>query len=838
MKRLPRCLFIFLLLVYITGNAADIYVSDFGGNDYLNPGTKAKPLATIDGALRKARELRRLNDPSIAGGINIILLNTRIFLTQPIFIRHEDSGTADSPTIIRGADGNPSMISGGMELPRNRWEKAPLNTPGLSGKAKGKVWVLDVPAIAGKPMDFRQLWAHISPAIRARHRNADSMDRIIRWDKANAACVIPTPKGFDKNNIGSMEMLIHQWWEIAILRIKSAEVTGDSTKLFFHEPESRIQNEHPWPAPWMSTETGNSAFYLSNHLSFLDAPNEWYLDVAAKKLYYWPHDPQMAPYGSFTAPVLETLVQIEGTVERPVSHVYFKNISFRHSNWMRPSQQGHVPHQAGMYMTDAYKLKVPGTPDKKTLENQAWVGRPAAAVKVRYANHIQFDSCSFSCLSATALDFEKGTRDNIVNGNRFKDIGGSAILAGVFSEDGTEVHIPYNPSNEKDICSGMVITNNLITDIGQEDWGCVGIGAGYVRNARIENNEICDVPYTGISVGWGWTPTANAMKNNRISRNKIHHYGRMMYDVAAIYTLSAQPGTVISENYIDSIYKAPYAHIPNHWFYLYTDEGSSGITVENNWCPSEKFLQNANGPGNTWKNNGPGASNSIKSNAGLQAPYQYLSAWKENRNWPVNKEYFTIIELITGTKATLDTAKLSSLVAQNKVSPASLYQWKNHYTVFGRVPDLFSFRDKLKRNFPGVEIKTYDAPFYEFNRSYCSDTSTAKEWDHILLTANLVADPKLQNEYLDYHAAQFQQWPEISKGFCNADFQQLLLYRNGRQLMLVISIPKGESLDKLNPGTTENNPRMDEWNKIMKKYQEGIAGTSAGETWVFLKALE
>lgn len=53
--------------------------------------------------------------------------------------------------------------------------------------------------------------------------------------------------------------------------------------------------------------------------------------------------------------------------------------------------------------------------------------------------------------------------------------------------------------------------------------------------------------------------------------------------------------------------------------------------------------------------------------------------------------------------------------------------------------------------------------------------------------------------------------------------------------MLVISIPKGESLDVLNPKTTENNPRVDEWNKVMRKYQAGIEGTKPGEVWVFLK---
>jgi hypothetical protein len=44
----------------------------------------------------------------------------------------------------------------------------------------------------------------------------------------------------------------------------------------------------------------------------------------------------------------------------------------------------------------------------------------------------------------------------------------------------------------------------------------------------------------------------------------------------------------------------------------------------------------------------------------------------------------------------------------------------------------------------------------------------------------------------------------------------------------VISIPKGESLDVLNPKTTENNPKMIEWNKIMGKYQEGLKGRRKG----------
>ncbi|MCH5597837.1 L-rhamnose mutarotase [Niabella ginsengisoli] len=122
-------------------------------------------------------------------------------------------------------------------------------------------------------------------------------------------------------------------------------------------------------------------------------------------------------------------------------------------------------------------------------------------------------------------------------------------------------------------------------------------------------------------------------------------------------------------------------------------------------------------------------------------------------------------------------------------------------------------------------MRPYYDMYYQFNRSRCDDKATVKDWEHIILTANLVADVQKQKKYLEYHATQFEEWPEISKGFCNADFQRLMMFRNGRQLMLVISIPKGKTLDELNPKTTENNPRVDEWNKIMSQYQKGIEGT-------------
>jgi len=498
----------------------------------------------------------------------------------------------------------------------------------LPQMAKGNVWVTDVPDVDGNALNFRQLWVNGRKAVRANTMHQDSMARILSWNHQEQSCWIPKSKSGELAMIEGMEMFIHQWWAIAMLRIKSVYNQGDSTKLTFQQPESRVQSEHPWPAPFISKKVGNSAFYLNNSIQFLDEPGEWYFDIKNRKLYYWPLKGENIATAEATVAYLETLVKVAGSIDNPVNYFNLKGISFRYSTWLYPSEAGLVPHQAGMYMLDAYKLKIPGTPDKKGLENQAWVGRPAAAVEVSYANHTSFESCRFEHMASTGLDYKRGTHDDEIKGCLFKDIGGTAILTGVFSDEATEVHLPYNPKDTREVCTNEHISNNLITDVANEDWGCVGIGAGYVKSINIEHNEICETSYSGISVGWGWTKTANAMADNRIYANKITHYAKHMYDVAGVYTLSAQPGTVVSENYVDSIYKAPYAHDPVHWFYLYLDEGSSNITVKDNWCPAEKFLKNANGPGNVWENNGPMVSDRIKSSAGLQSEYQYLLKYR------------------------------------------------------------------------------------------------------------------------------------------------------------------------------------------------------------------
>lgn len=589
--------------LFILFSSFDIYVSPTG-ND-ANAGTTSAPKATVSAALRQAREMRRLNSQGIENGINIILKRGTYNLYEPLYVRPEDSGTPQSPTIIRGEENEKVTISGGVKL--SNWKKS------------GKLLVADVPDFNGRPLDFRQLWINGKKAVRARDvADFEKMNRIIRIDKENQILWVPAKAVKSIVNAPYAEMVLHQMWVISNLRIKSVQIQGDSAALRFHNPESKLQFDRFWPRP-MIGDGVNSPFYLTNAMEFIDQPGEWFHDIKTHKLYYYPQPAEKIEEA--IVPAIETLVQLNGTLDRTIKNISFKNITFSHTTWMRPSEKGHVPLQAGMYVTEAYRLEpqiVRGDNNHK-LDNQVWLERPPASVIVQCAENINFENCNFKQLGYSGLDYRFGNKAGIVKNCTFSDIAGNGILVGSVSPAAHETHIPYIPLDEREICDGQQIINNLITDVSNEDWGCVGICAGYVSNINIEHNDISEVSYTAISLGWGWNQTFNRMHNNRVFANHIWNFAKHMYDVAGIYTLGVQPKTLVSENYIHDIYHPGYVHDPNHWFYLYTDEGSSCITVKNNYTEGEKFLQNANGPNTIWENNGPLVNDSVKVNAGRKS---------------------------------------------------------------------------------------------------------------------------------------------------------------------------------------------------------------------------
>ena len=474
---------IFLLL--ITGFA-------FGGEIVVREGE------SLHDALRTAREWRRTNDPRCQGGITITLQEGRFYMSEPLFLRPEDSGTKESPLIIRGSDKHKSVICG----------------------------------------DARQQHTQVFPK--------EGMERMIDFNTTDRTITIPTPPDSVLRDFVSkktpFEMVVHQRWAIAILRVKEMKVEGVKTIVSFMEPESRLEFEHPWPQPVIGGEKGNSSFLLRTTDQ---------------------HDG------------IEQLVIVDGA-----NYVRFEGLTFKHTCWNRPLHKGHVTLQGGFPLVDAYKLKEnPGLPWDAGLENQAWIERPVSAVTVRNAHHVVFYSVVFENLAATALDFVDNVSDCMVQKCTFSNIGGTAIMGGSFAESPREVHRPYTDLAER--CQRLTIKDNFVQDAANEDWGAVGIALGYVRHCTISRNHVNRLNYSGICVGWGWTPHDTGMEHNSITGNTVKDYARQLYDAGGIYTLSNQPGSAISDNLIGAPYPAPYA-TNDRGFCIYLDARTDGFTIENN----------------------------------------------------------------------------------------------------------------------------------------------------------------------------------------------------------------------------------------------------------------
>ncbi|MCH5307700.1 MAG: right-handed parallel beta-helix repeat-containing protein [Prevotella sp.] len=458
-------------------------------------------------ALRQAREWRRTQDPRCQGGITIRLEAGRYYMNEPLFLRPEDSGTAESPLIIRGDQH--AIICGDV------------------------------------PQQHTQLWPK------------EGMLRLIDFNVEQRTITIPTPPE-DVLNMKNLEMVVHQRWAIAILRVKEFMKSNDGVVVTFQEPESRLEFEHPWPQPIIGGERGNSSFLLRT---------------------------------TEQRDGIEQLVIIDGA-----NHVSFEGITFENTCWNRPLHKGHVTLQGGFPLLDAYKLAVPGLPWDNDLENQAWVERPVSAVTIRNVQHVNFDHCQFQHLAATALDYVDNISDCNITCCNFEHIGGTPLMAGSFAESPMEVHRPYTHFSER--CQRLLIQGNTIRNATTEDWGAVAISLGYVRDCIITDNLIDGVNYSGICIGWGWTPFDTGMRNNLIYNNNVRNYARQLYDAGGIYTLSNQPGSVIRDNVISQPYPAPYA-TNTRGFCIYLDARTDGYTIENNKTYSmDSFITNGGLPAN------------------------------------------------------------------------------------------------------------------------------------------------------------------------------------------------------------------------------------------------
>ncbi|MFL5307596.1 MAG: right-handed parallel beta-helix repeat-containing protein [Polyangia bacterium] len=576
-----------------------LYVSPTG--DDSNPGTMAQPLRTI----AKARDLVRPLLSKMTQDITIVLRGGTYPLASTLAFTGADSGQGGFYVKYIANTGERPLITGGQ--PITGWK--------VFDSAN------NVYATSGITSNFRQLYVNGQKAVRARSPNpaAGGGPNFYRYsgvDKNGHAIQIPSSYVANWKNLTKVEMHLMAAWADEVLRLASVTTSGNTASLKFQNPEDGIMFVRSFPLFGPLSNGDGQPFYLENAYEFLDQPGEWYLDEAAATLYYKPRSGEDMTKATVVAPMLENVVKVMGAdaTTDPAHHIWFQGLTFAHSTYLLPSTAGFLDLQAGQYNVG------------NTRGNTMYVGHPAAGVYVANAHHIQFERNMFAQMAATGLDFNYGTHDDLIEGNVFTDLGGTGISIGKYvANESTEMHTAYNPADKTEICTTETVKDNYVNNVTTEIQGAVGIGAGYPRFIDIEHNEVANVNYTGISVGFGWTAAVNAMSNNKINYNNVHDITHVLADAGAIYTLSNQgPSSQEQYNYLHDFKKSQWADYADHGIYM--DEQTSGYTVAHNVlvnCPS--IFQNSVGPNNTLTDNAGMLASTISA-AGLESAYADIKA--------------------------------------------------------------------------------------------------------------------------------------------------------------------------------------------------------------------
>ena len=549
----------------------EYYVST-SGDDGAN-GSKSAPFASI----ARARDEVRKHTDNMTGNILVHIAEGEYVLDETLCFDESDGASNDYCVKYIGEKG--AVISGGEKL--GGFE--------VFDEENG-IYSAKVPEGAS----FRQLYVNGEKMIRADTEHGYKT-RIVgasrfkadgtlipEWNNNGAeetlakadygeiyirSCEFPEFK-----NLSDVEIHIFSAWTKNILRVQSVERDREVAIIRVQEPENELifNRMHPDIDGYSHMNTHAFAYYLTNAYELIDWYGEWYLDKAENTLYIKAPENTDMKTAEVVYPKLETLVNIESKSGKKVKNLSFEGLVFEHTNWTLPSEQGFVEVQAGMFANRCV-----------FATNDMSVSRPPAAIIASDTHNLTIKNCTVEKAGAAGIDLKCATTDSVIRDNEIKNISGNGIMVGSFVVDeNTDIHTVYNPENEGEICTGDKIVNNLVTEIGTDYEGSVGIVAGYPRDILIACNEVSYAPYTGISVGYGWSAEDNAMKNNRILNNEIHHTSRMLCDAGGIYTLSKQPDSEIIGNYIHDIELPEGADYATSGIYM--DEQTAGYTVKNN----------------------------------------------------------------------------------------------------------------------------------------------------------------------------------------------------------------------------------------------------------------
>jgi hypothetical protein len=520
------------------------------------------PLATLTAARDAIRALKKTGGGKLPAPLNVRIAPGHYALAEPFTLEPIDSGTADCPITYAADDAkNPPLLDGGRRI--EGWKKI---TP-AQGPLKGRqVWAAPVPDAAAGKWSFDSLWINDHPAVPTRWPAKgvlripavpDASSNPNDWLKGQKRFQFVQGDLKDWPNLaGATAVVMDRWVEsqmpVEKIDLKDRAVVCTKASIF-------------------SLEAGD-VYYLRGALEFLAEAGQFALDAKAGTLYYLPRAGEDMAVAVVVAPNLGQVLVLAGQPQQGlfVEHVHFRDLTISHTHWALPAGQSGF--------------------------EQAAVGVPGA-VQAQGARECSWQGCRIVHVGTYAIDLAAACRDNRIEHCELADLGAGGVKIGTCG-------IPEAAAMET---SGNRVTDCHIVGGGRIFHSAVGVWIGQSPRNTIAHNEIADLYYTGISVGWTWGYKKATCDGNLIEFNHVHHIGTpagedgpILSDMGGVYTLGEQRGTVIRNNVFHDIAGRVYGG----WG-IYFDEGTSHILAEKNviYHTTHGGLHQHYGKENTVRNN-------------------------------------------------------------------------------------------------------------------------------------------------------------------------------------------------------------------------------------------
>ncbi|HEV3310246.1 MAG TPA: right-handed parallel beta-helix repeat-containing protein, partial [Chloroflexota bacterium] len=612
-------------------SGASIYVSP-SGND-SNSGSQAQPLRT----LTHARDVARKLISGMNGDITINLEDGVYRLGQTLQLSPADSGVNGHDVVWRGAPGATAIISGAQRV--SGWR--------LADSAHG-IWSAHVP----KSLRTRQIYVD---GMRASLASGPAPAKLKKTGNGYAASNSSmshwrNPSQIDFVYTAELGLMVEPICPVASIHGKSITMAEPC----WANSNRRVDN-------LVGFGTLGAPAYVENAFELLRQPGQFYLDQRSHVLYYIPRSGQDMHTADVEAASLNTLVAGSGSAANPIHDISFNNLQFSYATWLQPgTPTGFSDIQSGYTITGKHGYATQGLckfVSHGTCPYGSWSREPGS-VQFRYDRNLTFAGDRFVHLGAAGLNLDDGTQGASISGSIFTDISGNGIEIG-----GVDQPVASGASQT----TGNRVTDNYLFGLPVEFHGGVAVFFGYAANSTVSHNQIADVPYSGISMGWGGWPdkrgkpaTRNYSHDNVVSDNLIFDFMQVLSDGGGMYTQgitgsSIANGEKVTGNVIynqlawgralqsddgatnvtyagNVLYNDNYDWGSNHIDYASKKHGNDPQLIKGNYWQQGDPNSSRKGvveKGNTIITGGGDAPSSIVDNAGIESQYRSILSWDD-----------------------------------------------------------------------------------------------------------------------------------------------------------------------------------------------------------------